>query len=96
MGEITVLNKMGDEKLEWDPNDKEAVKAAKKEFNRLKKEGYNFYEVEERAGKQVTSFSKNLGRLIAAPGARSTADKRSGARPLASAGGPVTASERAR
>lgn len=90
MGEITVLNARGDERIEWDPNDKEQVATAKKKFKELKDEGYNFYEVAESRGKQITRFSAKAGKLLAAPGARSAADKQTGRRQAAMAGGPVT------
>lgn len=90
MGEMRVLNQHGDEKLEWDPADKASVAAAKKKFATLKKDGYRFYEVQETAdaSKPVDRFSAKLGRVIAAPGARSAADKTQGRRTSAMAGGP--------
>lgn len=90
MGEMRVLTEKGDERLEWDPADAEQVKKAKAEFARLKKDGYRFYAVEtvEKAGKPVDRFDKRLGKIIAAPGARSAADKKAEARPRAMAGGP--------
>lgn len=89
MGEMRVLNRTGDVKVEWDPADAESTARAKAEFKRLQGEGYLFYEVAEARGKQVKRFTKNAGKLLAAPGARSTADKRADARPKAMAGGPV-------
>lgn len=90
MGEIRVLTQQGDERLEWDPNDKESTAKAKAEFDRLKKEGFLFYEVAEARGRPVEKFSKKLGKVIAAPGARSDANKRAGTRQRAMAGGPNT------
>jgi hypothetical protein len=46
MGEIKVLNASGDESIEWDPADDESVKAAKKRWAELKKDGYEFFEAE--------------------------------------------------
>jgi hypothetical protein len=89
VGEIVVLNEHGDVKVEWDPDDAGSVKKAKEEFDRLKKDGYLFYEVAEARGKPVQRFSKKHGKLLAAPGARSAKDKAEGTRPRASAGGPV-------
>ncbi len=89
MGEMRVLSQQGDERLEWDPADKASTAAAKAEFARRQEEGYLFYEVEEARGKPVTKFNPKAGKLIAAPGARSDADKKAGARPRAMAGGPV-------
>lgn len=89
MGEMRVLTQKGDERLEWDPKDKKATAAAKSEFDRLKGEGYLFYEVTEARGKPVEEFSPKLGKILAAPGAATTADKATGARPAAMRGGPT-------
>lgn len=94
MGEIRVLNERGDESIAWDPADKEQVASAKKDFARLKKEGYRFYRVEETKGKEVARFDKKLGRLIAAPGAQTEKDKAAGTRGRAMAGGPTARSAR--
>lgn len=90
MGEIVILNQHGDIKVEWDPADADSVANAKKEFARLKADGYNFYEVAEARGKPVTRFDKTLGKVLAAPGAARTRDKEKGTRPRAMRGGPVT------
>lgn len=95
MGVIRILNEHGDETLEWDPADDSAVKEAHKKFKALKKDGYEFYEVKHAKGKRIDKFNKKLGKVIAAPGARSTADKATGARPRASSGGPNSSVERA-
>jgi predicted helicase len=89
MGSITILNRTGDERIDWDPADPDEVRKAAAEFERLKGEGYNFYAVEDAKGKQVKRFDPKAGKLIAAPGAQSADDKRRGARPRAMAGGPV-------
>lgn len=89
MGEMRWLSQEGDERLEWDPADKAAVKVAKERFASLQEEGYLFYEVAETRGKPISKFDAKAGRIIAAPGARSASDKASGARPRAMAGGPV-------
>lgn len=88
MGEMRWLSEEGDERLEWDPADKASVKAAKDKFEKLQQDGYLFYEVAEARGKPVSAFSAKAGKLLAAPGARSAADKKAGARPRAMAGGP--------
>lgn len=96
MGELVILNQLGDEPITWDPDDKASVAAAYKQFQKLKKDGYQFYEVKESRGAPVRRFNKKAGRLIAAPGARSTADKEKGRRPAAMAGGPVASGQRSR
>lgn len=89
MGVMTVLNRRGDEKFEWDPADKASTADAKKRFADLKEQGYNFYAVEDARGRPVTTFDPKAGRLLAAPGAKSKTDKMTGRRPSAMAGGPV-------
>lgn len=90
MGTISVLTNKGDETIEWDPAKPKSVEKAKKEYDKLKKDGYEFYEVAESKGKRVTRFNKKLGKVIAAPGIKSAADKKAGTRPKAQAGGPKT------
>jgi len=88
MGEMRILGREGDVTLTWDPKDDDSVAKAKAEFKRLKEDGYDFLQVEETKGKRVDRFSKNAGQLIAAPGSKSKADKVTGKRPKAMAGGP--------
>lgn len=90
MGEMRILGPEGDIKLDWDPNDSESVDKAKTEFKRLKEDGYDFFAVEETKGKRVERFDKKIGKLIAAPGSKTKADKTAGTRPKAMAGGPNT------
>lgn len=89
VGILTILNDHGDVKVEWDPDDRESTDKAKAEFDRLKKDGYRFYSVEETRGKAVDKFDPKAGKLLAAPGARSTDDKAAGTRARGMAGGPV-------
>jgi hypothetical protein len=93
MGELKILTTEGDETLAWDPDDAEQVKTAKKEWDRLKGEGYEFYVVEEAKGKKLSRFDKKLGRVIAAPGGRTAKDKEAGTRGRAMAGGPKALTE---
>lgn len=87
MGVMKVMGTAGDTEIAWDPEDKASVEKAKEEFDRLKKEGYEFFEVAQTKGKQVKRFSKKAGKLIAAPrAAKSQAEKQGG---KALAGGPL-------
>lgn len=87
MNEMRVMNQSGDEKIEWDPDDPKSTAKAEKAFEKLKKKGYDFFEVAETKGKQVKKFSKDIGKLIAAPGrAKSSAQRKGG---KAMAGGPL-------
>lgn len=88
MGTLVVLNQEGDIKIEWDPADADSTKKAKDEFDRLKKDGYEIYAVEERRGKTLSRFDKKAGKLLAAPGVKTSADKEKQTRPRAMAGGP--------
>ena len=89
MGELRVLNSQGDITVTWDPADSESCEKAKKEWDRLKADGYEFFEPVETKSKRVTRFSKKLGKVIAAPGAKTTVDKEQGTRPKAMGGGPL-------
>jgi hypothetical protein len=93
MGEMRILTAEGDETLEWDPDDKESVKKASDRFLRLRKEGYEFFTVEQTKGKPVKRFDKRLGRVIAAPGGKTQADRETGTRSRAMAGGPTARAE---
>jgi len=89
MGSIVALTNRGDEPIiEWNPEDPAEVKKAKAEWDRLKKEGFEFFEPQTTKGKRVTRFDKTLGRVIASPGVQSKADKKDGRRGKAMAGGP--------
>lgn len=88
MGVMKVMGPEGDVSVEWDPEDPESVEKAKGEYDRLKKDGYEFYEVQEAKGKRVQRWSKKHGKLIAAPGVQKKADKATGTRARAMGGGP--------
>lgn len=60
MGKITVLNRKGDEAIEWDPNDEESVEAARAQFNELKEQGYSFFHEE-----RVDEFDPSLENITA-------------------------------
>lgn len=88
MGVMNVISSAGDTIIEWDPNDDESVVRAKDEWDRLKKEGYEFFQPVESKGKRLTRFSKDLTRVIAAPGIKKPSDTKAGKRPKAMSGGP--------
>lgn len=93
MGVMRVLCKQGDIRVEWDANDPESVANAKLEFERLKADGYEFFESPSR--KRVKGWSAKRGSVLAVPGVQHKADKpiaprRSTTRRRgAMAGGPV-------
>lgn len=88
MNTMRVLNEKGDITVEWNPDDPESVAKARAEYDRLKEDGYEFYEVEEKKGKRVKRWDKNRSKIIAAPGVKTGKDKATGKRPKAQAGGP--------
>jgi len=88
MGEMHVLSEKGDITVEWDADDPDSVKKAQAEFKKLKADGFEFFEVEEKKGKRVTRFNKKLGKIIASPGVKTEADKKTGKRSKALGGGP--------
>lgn len=90
MGYVQVLTREGDETIiEWDPADDQSVGKAHEQWDKLKKEGYEFFEVADAKGKHIKRFNKGLGRVIAAPGVKKAEDKVADARPAAMGGGPV-------
>lgn len=89
MGVMRVLNSRGDIRVEWDPADRESTAKAKDEYDRLKKDGYEFFEVTETKGKRVDRWNKNAKTLIASPGVQKPIDKLKGSRPKAMAGQPI-------
>lgn len=88
MNQMNVLTKAGDVVVEWQPDDEASVAKAKAEWDRLKKDGYEFFEPVESKGKRLSKFDAKRGRVIAAPGVQTAADKKAGKRGKAMAGGP--------
>ncbi|NJN06084.1 MAG: hypothetical protein HC814_06580 [Rhodobacteraceae bacterium] len=58
MGEISVMNQTGDEKLTWDPKNDFETQRAKDRFNALLKQGYKAYRVNHAGekGEVITDF----------------------------------------
>jgi hypothetical protein len=94
VGVLTILCSAGDIAVEWDPSDSESVARAKSEWDRLKADGYEFYEPVETRGKKVAAFREGLGRVLAVPGVKRQEDRkpsvpgRKPGRKRAMAGGP--------
>lgn len=71
MGEMIKLDDTGDSKFMWDSDNDAEIKAAKKQFETLKKEGYVPYSVKKdgsRGAKLVGDFDPDLEKLIMVPG----------------------------
>lgn len=71
MGEMSILNKEGDTKVVWDPDNEDECDAAEAQFNSLKKKGFTAFEVGRRGKKsddRVDKWDPELGKLIMVPG----------------------------
>jgi hypothetical protein len=75
MGTMHVLCAAGDILVQWDPGDERSAEQARAEYDRLRDDGYEFYEVERARGKRLKRWRKGLGVVIAAPGVRREADR---------------------
>ncbi len=77
MGELCLLNDLGDVKISWDPSNPEEVSRAREMFKSLQDKGHLFFKLAKKPkgwglilkrkakkGDQVTSFSKMDGELI--------------------------------
>lgn len=65
-----VLDRTGDTRTIWDPNVKEEVKAAKDQFDALKKKGYLAYRVnpdDGSKGQVMREFDPKAGKIIMQP-----------------------------
>ncbi len=69
MGELRVMGMEGDSKFMWDPEKEEEVKAAKEQFNNLKKKGYVAFNVKKdgEKGSVIEDFDPDAGKIIMAP-----------------------------
>lgn len=69
MNELCVMDRTGDTKTIWDPDNKDQVEVAKTTFNTLKAKGYLAYTVEEggKRGTMITSFDPRAGKIIMSP-----------------------------
>lgn len=70
MGEMSILNKEGDTKVIWDPDNEDECEAAESQFDDLMDRGFTAFEV-GKAGKKtskvVKKFDPELGKLIMVP-----------------------------
>ena len=69
MGEMFSMDKTGDTKTIWDPENEDEVKAAKKSFNHLKKKGYSGFHVKTagRKGERMEDFLMNPEKRVDIP-----------------------------
>lgn len=69
MGELKIISEEGDTKVVFDPENKDEVKAAKKQFDDLISKGFSAFKVKKSGekGKKITQFDKESGRIILVP-----------------------------
>lgn len=69
MGELCCLDKTGDTKIIWNPNNTDEVANAKRTFDDLRKKGYVAFSVEKNGdkGTEISTFDPNAEKLILCP-----------------------------
>lgn len=70
MGELRIMDRnKGDLKVIWDKDKPEEIKAAKKQFNKMLKNGYLAYSVKKDGSqnKQMTEFDEKAEKVILSP-----------------------------
>jgi hypothetical protein len=69
MGELMELDRTGDTRLQWDPNEKDQVEAAKKKFAELKAKGYRGFSVNKKGtkGDILDDFDPHEERILMVP-----------------------------
>lgn len=90
MGTMRVLDKSGDIVVSWNPGDEDSTAQARGEFDRLQKDGYEFFNrpVGQKGRRRIKTFKQDAGEIIAAPGVATKKDKKEGTRAGAMRGGP--------
>lgn len=73
---MQVMDPSGHKTVTWDPDNAASVAEARREFNRLKREGYQAYRmnvvhedgvVVEEDGERITEFDPQAGKLLMSP-----------------------------
>ena len=70
MGLLCKMDNTGDTRITWFPDDEKEIKTAKKEFDKLKREGWSFFSVGKLSGEKDTmikSFDPLAAQIIAVP-----------------------------
>lgn len=70
MGEMAIMSpRAGDLRVIWNPDNADEVKAAKEQFDSLRKKGHLAYSVtpEGGKGKMLTAFDASAEKIILAP-----------------------------
>lgn len=69
-GMMAVLDETGDTRVEWDPDDKDEVKAAREQFDQLMEiDGMKAYRIAKDGGKgiEITRFVKSASKILLVP-----------------------------
>lgn len=63
------MNRTGDSRIEWDPNNPDEVEIAKRAFDALKKKGYLTYRTRRdgSAGEVIRTFDPTAEKILATP-----------------------------
>ncbi len=66
MGEMFSMDKTGDSKTIWDPENEDEVEAAKNSFDELTDKGYSAFDVKAagRKGARMNKFDPEAGKVI--------------------------------
>lgn len=66
---LHIMDRTGDTKIMWSPDNPDEVQVAKDSFDKLKKKGFLAYTVREdgEKGEVIREFDKRAGRIIMAP-----------------------------
>lgn len=66
---LHIMDRTGDTKLMWSPDNPDEVQVAKEAFDKLKKKGHLAYTVNDdgKKGDVITRFDKTAGRIIMSP-----------------------------
>jgi hypothetical protein len=69
MSELTVLDRTGDTRFQWDQRNADEVKAAREHFETFKKKGYAAFKVNKAGGEgeQIHAFDPKAERVIMPP-----------------------------
>jgi len=69
LGAMAVMDKTGDSKVTWDPNQPAEVEAARAQFDVLKKKGYSAFRMgaDDQQGARMQDFDPAARRIIFVP-----------------------------
>lgn len=93
MGRMHVTTQEGDIVIQWEVTNGESTERAHKEWNSLKAQGFEFFEPAQgdTPPKRVKRWNPDRGVVLAVPGVQKQAERKTGVRKEAMAGGPVAA-----